>query len=409
MFDRSFFPIFQNHPDLAYFDNAATTQTHGAVLDAMTKYYTEYRASPGRGEYDFVNKTGHAVDIARQQVADLINAPPENIIFTHGTTHGLNLVAKWNKHVKKVIISEAEHNANIVPWLEQGRSVKDGSLVVLPVDETGAIRLDEAEKILYRCPNSLLSINCVSNVTGVEQPWRNLVNIARSTNTLVCLDACQAVAHSEIDVSLSGASGWASPDWMVFSGHKMYGPTGVGVLYCKADLDMLRPLEFGGGAVNHVAFDKTEFASGYQKHEPGTPNTAGIIGIGVAAELIKYMGYEYIEAQESFATTRLIDMGLFDIPNLISVGDGEQAAWYSMFSSKSILSFYPTNCHSSDVATLLSDTGVAVRTGRLCAHPLVDKLTGGRGIVRISVAPYNTEEDCKKLIKTLSRVMLTLG
>ena len=393
LLDRSHFPIFKNVPELAYFDNAATTQIHQFVLDAMLKYYTEYRASPGRGEYSLASRASAAVENACEQVAALIGADSENILFTRGATDALNRVARWHSSVNTVIISEAEHNSNIVPWLAQGRKKGEG-LQVLPVDDTGLIDVELASNIISRYPNSLISIASVTNTTGELQPIHTIREIARTYGCSLCIDACQGIAHIDHNVKE------LDPDWLLFSGHKMYGPNGVGVLYSKHDLTAIKSLEFGGGAVRHTTFDTFDLPESMEKHSPGTPDTAGIIGIGVAAEIINYDSYSQIQLAESEVVSWLDQAGLFKLPDLFFISEHKLKG-----KERSILSFYPARNHSSDIATLMSESGVAIRTGRVCAHPMVDKHFGSNGIVRISVSPYNTQEDCNKLVAELSRTL----
>ena len=393
MFTKEYFPLLKNNSEIVYFDNAATKQTHVMVLDAMNKYYTEFRGSPGRGVYALSEQSADAISVARQQVAELINAPAEQIMFTTGSTQALNWVAQWNQSVDTVIITETEHNANIVPWLAQGRTVNNGRLVVLPVNEDGVLdNFEKIDQIFSQHPGSLLSMCVTSNVTGSTQPWEKLANMAHDHGISVCLDACQTVAMHQIDL-LS-----CPVEWLVFSGHKMYGPTGVGALYTAFDLDQIKSMYYGGGAVKDVTFNSVVFESGISKHQAGTPNTASIIGMGVAAELIKFYGYDDIQREIYLCSSKIKQAGLWDIPGLDMITTSTNL-------SKDIHSFVPKKGHSSDIAEILRNTGVALRTGRVCAHPYVDRLTNGRGIVRISVAPYNTQSDCDTLVAELSRAM----
>jgi cysteine desulfurase / selenocysteine lyase len=393
MFIKQYFPLLKNNPEIAYFDNAATTQTHEFVLDAMNKYYTEFRGSPGRGVYAMAEQSAIAIDVARQQVAELINAPAEQLMFTTGSTQALNWIAEWNRSVDTVIITETEHNANIVPWLAQGRTVDNGRLVVLPVNESGQITdFEKVNQIFSQHPGSLLSMCVTSNVTGCTLPWEHLAILAHDHGISVCLDACQTVAMHQIDLQVQPV------EWLVFSGHKMYGPTGVGALYTAFDLDQIKSMYYGGGAVKDVTFNSVVFETGISKHQAGTPNTASIIGMGVAAELIKFYGYPDIQRDIYECNSTIKQAGLWDIPGLDMITPATNL-------HKDIHSFVPKKGHSSDIAELLRTTGVALRTGRVCAHPYVDRLTNGRGIVRISVAPYNTQSDCETLVSELSKAM----
>ena len=395
MFQKKYFPTLKNNPGLAYFDSASSTQTHVEVLDAMQQYYNQFRSNTGRGEYSIANTTTEAVDTARAQVADLLNVDPKHIIFTAGATDGLNMIAEWCKSYKTVIITEAEHNANIVPWLEKGFSVEKGNLKVVRIsDFDGMIDMDQLEEYLsvYSSDSLLMSFCATSNVTGVTQDWETIAYLCHKYGAAVAVDFCQTVAHRRIDLT-------ATPvEWAVFSGHKMYGPTGVGVLYTAFDPSSLRPQRFGGGAVTNVNFARVDYAEGVARHEPGTPNVASIIGIGVAAELLTFVDFDEIHAQELRVINELYAQGFDCLPGV----DIYPQMWGD---HRSVYTLVPRKLHSSDIATLLSHTDVAVRTGRVCAHPFVDRISAGKGIVRISIAPYNTKQDVETLISELKRIL----
>ena len=276
------FPTLANNPNLAYFDSAASTQTHNAVLKAMNNYYCNFRSNTNRGEYDISEQTSNALDIAKQQVADLINVSTDNLVFTSGTTQGLNIVSKWMKSAQRVILTEAEHNANIVPWLAQGKTQENGGISVLPINDfDGLIDLFALEKLLEEDSSgkTIVSFCATSNVTGVMQPWQAIADLSHKYGATVCVDFCQSIAHSEVDLTETPV------EFAVFSAHKMYGPTGIGVLYSSFDFDELTPQYFGGGAVESVTFDSVSLRQGINKHCPGTPDIANIIGFGVACML----------------------------------------------------------------------------------------------------------------------------
>lgn len=396
------FPTLANNKELAYFDSAASTQTHNSVLAAMNHYYEHERSNVHRGDYAISRSVSDKVETAREQVAELINAKPEQILFTAGATEGINIVADWFEGADVVFITDKEHSANIMPWLAQGRNVDNGRLVVLEttpdgnVDTATAIQLFDEHKG-KRC---LLSMIAISNVSGVVTNWKLIGNIAKTYHFSVCIDACQTVGSHKFDSS--------SPvcDFAVFSAHKMYGPTGTGVLYCKHDTDLLRPVRLGGGAVMHYDFSgNVEWVSGPSKHEPGTPNIAGIIGTGVAAEWISYVGYDAIQQKLSELNQYLSDAGLFDIPNMVPVC--KQRSLNGIQSSSNIHSFILNGVHPSDVGALLGNNNVAVRAGKLCAHPYVNALSSN-GVLRVSLGVYNTEQDCKKLVEELWNAMKRL-
>lgn len=397
MFDKSQFPTLEYDPNLAYFDSAATSQTHQSVLDAMNDYYSAYRASPGRSVHKLGEEVDAKVDWSRKQVAELVNTSSDHILFTSGTTQGLNWIADWHKDVPVVVLTEAEHHANIIPWLQQGRTVENGRLKIIPMLDDGTISIDDAISIIKSCPEgSLVSIIATSNVTGINQPWEQLAKIAHETGCTIAVDFCQTVAHSKIDLEKNNI------DWAVFSAHKMYGPTGTGALYTSKDVNDLDPVIFGGGAVDTVTFDKVDFTSGPERHEPGTPNVASIIGFGEASRLINEVGYAYLEGLEMLIANNLVNEGILEIDNLKLVIPNQ-----TVLHTSNILSFVPNGFHSSDIGTILSHTNVAVRTGKLCAHPYVDTF-GSQGLVRISVAPYNTIEDCKLLVSSLKKAVSML-
>lgn len=390
---KKYFPTLANNPDLAYFDSAASTQTHEAVLKAMNNYYCNFRSNTNRGEYDISEQTSNALDIAKQQVADLVNVSSDSIMFTSGTTQGLNMIARWMKDKKRIIVTEAEHNANIVPWLTQGKSSADESIIVMPINDfDGLINLNELETILEKTSDgwqdTMVSFCATSNVTGVTQPWQDIATLSHKYGATVCIDFCQTIAHHEIDLKENQI------EFAVFSAHKMYGPTGIGVLYSSFDFNDLIPLYYGGGAVESVTFDSVILKQGVNKHCPGTPDIANIIGFGVACEMIKYVGYSLIKLQELDVLKHLLSYGIDVLPNCrVFPANGFE---------DSVISIIPITGHSSDIGQLMAHTGVAVRTGKVCAHPLVDRISGSKGIIRISFAPYNTEEDCEKLCRELA-------
>lgn len=394
---KSQFPTLSNKDDLAYFDSAASTQTHGRVITAIVNYYEWARCNIHRGDYEISRKVSDEVDVARESVAELINAKPEQIIFTSGATEGLNMIAEWYKNVPTVFITELEHSANVVPWLAQGRNTENGKLKLIPTHENGDVDLHELNKTLSSHQGSLVSIVATSNVTGTDTPWTAIAQIAKSNGCAVAVDACQTVGSHKLDVE-------ANPDvdFAVFSGHKMYGPTGIGVLYSKHDVNSLRPTKLGGGAVMHYDVKgNVVFNEGPEKHEPGTPNISGILGLGVAAEWINYIGYDEIINRIMTVNEYLIEAGLYDIKGLKCVNPQLELATAS---PTNIASFVVRGAHPSDVGALLGSKGVAVRAGKVCAHHIVNKLSSS-GILRISWSVYNTEEDCKKLVEELCQAM----
>ena len=394
------FPTLHNNPDLVYFDSAASTQTHSSVIDAMDTYYDFERCNIHRGDYDISRKVSDQVDVAREQVAEVIKAKPEQIIFTQGATEGMNMIAEWFKNVNTVFITELEHSANVLPWLAQGRNIDNGRLQVIPTREDGSVDLSDLAKKLEKNQGALVSIIATSNVTGCDTPWSAIAGIAKAAGCPVVVDACQTVGSHRFD-----AGNNPNIDFAVFSGHKMYGPTGIGVLYSKHDVNELRPTKFGGGSVDHYDVKgNVQYTTGPEKHEPGTANIAGILGLGIAAEWINYIGYDEIINRIMTVNEYLIDAGLYDIKGMSCVNPQLELATAS---PTNIASFVLNKAHPSDVGALLGSKGVAIRTGKVCAHHIVNKLSS-KGILRVSWSVYNTAEDCQRLVEELCLAMKKL-
>jgi len=391
---KEHFSTLINNPGLAYFDSAASTQTHQAVVNRIKQYYENERCNVHRGDFHISTKVSDECEDARWSVAKLINARPEQIMFTAGATDGLNMVAKWYENVKVVIISEAEHSANIIPWLVQGRTVDNGRLVVLPLSERGVIDPDVANETFKKYPDAVLSLISTSNVNGLTNDLKTIVGMAHNQGIPVCLDACQTLSSHNIDVEE------LQPDWLVASGHKMFGPTGIGFIYSKMDYNELRPIRFGGGTVHSYNFNgSVDFYDGPLKHEPGTPNISGILGLGVAAEWINFVGYDEIHDQLERVQNTLTKEGLFNINGMHLIHPSD--------SIRNVFSF-TTDVHPADISMYLGLDDVAVRVGKVCAHPIVNKYGKG-SILRVSTHLYNTEEDCKKLVKSLCQTIQKLS
>jgi len=383
------FPTLKNNPELAYFDSAASTQTHQSVLDRMNRYYEHERCNIHRGDFHISQKVTQDCETARQQVAELINASSEQIVFTSGATEGLNTVAHWHRHTPVVIISETEHTANILPWITQGRTVENNRLAVLPINDNGYIDFEQAKKLFEKNKYSLLSVVSTSNVTGVTQNITKLIGLAHEYGIRVCLDACQTLSSHSIDVKLCEA------DYLVASGHKMFGPTGIGFLYVKADVNKLEPLKHGGGTVSTYNFSgNVKFYDGPIYHEPGTPNIAGVLGLGVAAEWINFVGYDNIALRIRQVDEWLEDAGLFDIKHL-------QLSHAVQNDYQNVYSFIAKGFHPADISAFVGLEDVAVRVGKVCAHPIVNKISHNKGIFRVSTHVYNDKQDCEKLVEAI--------
>ena len=389
------FPTLVNNPELVYLDSAASTQTHQSVLDRMNQYYEEERCNANRGDFPISQKVSADIETAREEFAKLIKAKPEQIMFTSGATEGLNIVADWYKDMPVVIITEAEHTANILPWIAQNRTTENGRLVVLPVTDSGKINLDEANKVFEKYPYALLSIHSHSNVTGIPSSCKKLCKMAHNQGIKVVIDACQTIGTHEFDSY--------TYDYAVFSGHKMYGPTGVGVLYSRLPFERHRAVRLGGGSVVHYDLKgNVEFYDGPTKHEVGTPNLAGILGLGRAAEWMNYLKYENFKEHFTGLDFAMSDSDIFNIKGLdLIYKDYRQNGRY-------VYTFTCTGYHPSDVSAFLGLDNIAVRVGKLCAHPIVNKVSGGRGVLRISPGIYTSKEDIFKLSDSLCKAIQKL-
>jgi cysteine desulfurase/selenocysteine lyase len=386
------FPTLVNNPDLVYLDSAASTQTHQSVLDRMNKYYEEQRCNVNRGDFHISQEVSADIDTAREQVAELLNVKSEHIMFTSGATEGLNIIADWLKDAPVVIITEAEHTANILPWMAQGRTTENGRLVVLPITERGLVDVSDAVKVFEKFPYAVLSIHSHSNVTGIGTDYKRLTKAAHDQGIRVVIDGCQTIGTHEFDPF--------TVDYAVFSGHKMYGPTGIGFMYSRLPFDRVKSVRLGGGAVSHYDFSgNVQFYDGPAKHEVGTPNIAGILGLGVAAEYIKFVGYNEMHRHFNKLDFAMSDSDMFNIKGLKLIYPNYRQ------NGRYVYSFVCDGYHPSDVSALLGMDNIAVRVGKLCAHPIVNKVSGGKGVLRISPGIYNTEEDIQKLSEALCKAI----
>ena len=394
---REDFPILKqriNDKPLVYLDNAATSQKPQAVIDALVNYYTCINSNVHRGVHTLSQRATDAYEESRSKVRQFINAADDKeIIFVRGTTEGINLVAQTYGRQNigpddEIIISAMEHHSNIVPWQILCQE-KGAHLKVVPINDEGELLLDEYEKLLSP-RTKLVSIVHQSNALGTINPVEQIVDLAHRRGVPVLLDGAQSVAHVPIDVTRVGC------DFYVFSGHKLYGPTGVGVLYGKAELlDAMPPYQGGGEMIRSVTFEKTLYNTIPNKFEAGTQNIAGSIGLGAAIDYVNNLGMENIAAYENellaYGTERLADIGPVRL-----IGTARHKG--------SILSFVLGNVHPHDVGTILDAEGIAVRTGHHCAQPLMDRF-GVPATVRASLAFYNTKEEIDTLVKGIDRVI----
>jgi len=384
------FPIFKNQPKLVYLDNASTTQTPRVALDAMNFYYEQRRANIHRGVYQLSALATELYEESRQIVAKWLNASDAEVVFTSGTTHGLNLLAySLGKDLKpgdNVVLTRMEHHANLVPWVEMskryGFEVKyieltaDGRLL------TVSLPIDKSTKIVSFCH--------ISNTLGTINPVAELVTLAKKVDAMIIIDAAQSVAHLPVDVKALDC------DFLIFSGHKMYGPTGIGILYGKkARLEKLEPFFFGGDMIREVRYDGATWNDVPWKFEGGTPNIAGAIGLAAAVRWLTEIGLEAIKVHEQELrdlTIRQLD----DLADVTIVGPRVQAG--------PIISFVVKDIHPHDVAQILDSHNIAVRAGHHCAMPLMNYL-GLDGTVRISFGVYNSKEDIDTMIEGLKDII----
>lgn len=390
---RKQFPIFKNK-NIIYFDNAATTQKPFKVIKAIKKYYCNFNSNVNRSFHFLGQFSSNCLELSRNNVQSFINAKyREEIIFTSGATESINLIAfciyKFIKTSDNIIISHSEHHSNITPWQVLSQKNK-ANLKVIPVNSEGELNLRIFNKLITK-KTKLISISHVTNTFGIINPIKRLIKTAHKYNSLVLIDGSQAISHITIDVQNLDC------DFYVFSSHKMYGPTGLGILYGKKKiLDKFPPYKCGGGMIEKVTLKKTIFYGLPFKLEAGTPNIAGIIGTNKALNFIVNYSIRKINTYE----TKLLKYAIKILSNIKGI-----KIYYKNSKLTKILSFNIENIHSFDLGKLLNNHGIAVRTGKHCAQPIMDYLKIN-GTIRISFAIYNTIEEIdifyKSLIKCLS-------
>ena len=394
---RDSFPILSRTvygKPLVYLDNGATTQKPLCVLDAMREEYLNVNANVHRGVHWLSQQATDLHEAARETVRKFINARSTNeIVFTRGTTESLNLVASsftegCMKEGDEVIVSTMEHHSNIVPWQLQAQR-RGIVLKVIPMTEEGVLDLDAYQK-LFTEHTRLVSITHVSNVLGTVNPIKEMTHIAHEHGVSVMVDGAQSVPHFAVDVQELDC------EFLAFSGHKVYGPTGVGVLYGKeAWLDRLPPYQGGGEMIEHVSFEKTTFERPPLKFEAGTPDYIATHGLAKALDYVSSLGMDNILSHEQ-------DLTRYALQQLRTV-EGIHIYGHSNDSGDAVISFNVGNIHPMDLGTLLDQLGIAVRTGHHCAQPLMDRL-GVLGTVRASFGLYNTREEVDALVAGIKRV-----
>lgn len=392
---RQDFPILHQqvngHP-LVYLDNAATTQKPRAVIDAISHYYSTDNSNVHRGAHALSDRATAKFEQARQKVADFIHAgSARQIIWTRGTTEGINLVAaSWGgtnlQAGDRILVSAMEHHSNIVPW--QMIAEKTGAVVEsIPVDDSGTLDLG-AFRAMLNDQVRMVSVNQVSNALGTINPVEQIITLAHQHGALVLVDGAQAIAHWPVDVQSMGC------DFYVFSGHKLFGPTGIGVLYGREDLlTAMPPYQGGGEMIETVSFDGTTFNQLPYKFEAGTPDIAGAVGLAAAIDYVNSIDREAAAAHED-ALLAYAQEKAATVPGLTLVGTAACKA--------AVLGFVLDGVHPSDLGMLLDQQGIAVRTGHHCAQPIMEQY-GIPGTVRASFSFYNTFEDVDRLFAALEK------
>ncbi|KYG73738.1 aminotransferase class V-fold PLP-dependent enzyme [Roseivirga spongicola] len=391
---KSQFPIFrQKTPtgkDLIYLDNAATSQKPQSVIDAITNYYSKEYSTVGRGAYWPANVNTVKINQVRSKVKNFLNAQSEKeIVFTAGATDGINKIARSFlapklKSGDVIMISQVEHHANLIPWQELCKAYGT-ELLVIPVLESGHLDYEWIKQNLSERVK-LLALSACSNVLGIKNDIKRITTMAEVTQTPVLVDAAQVLSHNRVDVQE-----W-NCDFLVFSAHKMFGPTGVGVVYGKQSLfNEMKPFNYGGGIVKEVTFEASNYQDIPHKHEAGTPNIAGVLGLGAAIEFIKQLSQNetdtHLEELTNYALSSLKAI------NGLKIMGGEQ-------DKAPVISFTIDGIHPHDISTFLNEEGICVRAGHHCAQPLLQRFEVPAS-VRVSFAIYNTKSDIDKLVMAL--------
>ncbi len=398
---REDFPVLHqevNGKPLVYLDNAATTQKPRAVIDAISNYYRHNNSNVHRGVHTLSQRATDDFEAGREAIRRFINAPDAGeVIYVRGATEGLNLVAssygrKYFKAGDEVIVTGMEHHSNIVPWQILGQEIGI-RLRVIPFNDDGELLMDQYESLLNE-RTRLVSVVHQSNALGTVNPVATMTEMAHARGIPVMLDAAQSVPHMPVDVQALGA------DFLTFSGHKMYGPTGIGILWGRADLlNDMPPYQSGGEMIRSVTFEETIYNVLPHKFEAGTPDIAGAIGLGAAVEYLEAIGMDRIAAYEQ-ALMRYGAERLTAIEGVRLIGAARERG--------GILSFYMETAHAHDIGTILDVEGIAVRTGHHCAQPVMARYEIP-ATVRASLSFYNTTDEIDTLVKGIDRVIEVFG
>lgn len=391
---KSQFPIFKQETplgqELVYLDTASSAQKPQSVIDAISGFYSGYYANTGRGSYWPAHKATTSFEAVREKVAQFIKAESKNqIVFTSGTTDSINklvnaYVIPTLKAGDQVLVSEMEHHANLVPWQEACKA-KGAQIKAIPLTDQGALDYQGLNKLL-QTKTAFVSITAISNVLGTVNDIESIVEAAHEKGAKVFVDAAQAIAHKTVDVS-----SWKA-DFVAFSAHKLYGPTGVGVLYLAGDfVDIIRPLLYGGGMITSVSIKASGYRKGPQRHEAGTQNIAGVIGLGAAIDFMSEIPtldlHEHLDA-----LTSSVYKSLSSIEGLCILGPKKRAG---------VISFTIEGIHPHDLSTFLNEHGICIRAGHHCAQPLMNRYKVP-ATSRVSFGVYNSETDIQVLVKSLT-------
>ena len=395
---REDFPIFTERDDnFVYLDSSATTLKPQTVIDAVADYYSKYSANVHRSIYSIGEKATAEYEGSRKKVADLINADYHSVIFTRGTTESINLVAyAWARNNLKpgdeILLTEMEHHSNLIPW--QICSQETGAVLKhIPFDENGELELSQHEK-LFTDKTKLVSIIHQSNVFGTVNPIKDIIKLAKSVSAVTLIDAAQSVPHQKVDVQDLDC------DFLAFSGHKMLGPTGVGVLYGKPEiLEEMPPFMGGGEMIRTVSLNESTWNDIPWKFEAGTPNIAQAIGLGSAIDYINEIGLDKIHEHEQDILTYALEK-MQKIPEVNIYGSADERG--------AVISFNLKNIHPHDLSQLLDNDGIAIRAGHHCAQPIMKKL-GVSATGRASFYLYNSKEDVDRLCESLVKTVKFMG
>jgi cysteine desulfurase/selenocysteine lyase len=383
---------------LIYFDNAATSQKPKYVINSINNYYQNYNSNVHRGVHELSQKATNVYEGSRVKIQNFIGAKSsKEIIFTKGTTDGINIIASsWAEtqltQGDEIIITTMEHHSNIVPW--QILCEKIGAkLIISPINKKGEMIMSEFKNLISN-KTKLISVSHVSNTLGTINPVKDIVEIAKENNCKVLIDAAQSIPHFKVDVSKIDC------DFLVFSGHKIFAPTGTGVLYVKNDrYQEMKPYQGGGDMIKDVSFEKTTYNDPPHKFEAGTPNISGVVGLGAAIDYVNKIGIDKISKLENdllhYATEKIVSINKIKI-----FGNAENKA--------SVISFNINGSHPFDIGTLLDQFGIAIRTGHHCTQPLMN-FYNIPGTARISFAFYNQKKEIDYFIDSLKRAILMLG